>query len=106
MDGIDVGDFGSADNAIDSQITIRAWTFTDTYSLIGQLYVHRVGVCLRIHRHRFDVQLATGSNDANCDFASVGNQDFLEHGLRGDDAVPGNVFLDKEGNVRTAVLFD
>ena len=33
----------------------------------------------RVHHHRLDAHLSTGTLDPQGDFAPVGNQDFLEH---------------------------
>jgi hypothetical protein len=43
--------------------------------------VQRAAVHFGEHGHRADAQLAAGADDADGDFAAVGDQDFFEHGL-------------------------
>ena len=38
-----------------------------------------VAVGGRVDRHRLDVELAAGADDANSDLAPVGDQDSIEH---------------------------
>jgi hypothetical protein len=41
--------------------------------------MHRVGVGSRMDCHGLDAQFLAGAQDAQGNFAAVGDQDFLEH---------------------------
>ena len=79
VDGIDIGDFRGADDAVDAQVTIVAGRFADANGLVRQLHVHGIGVRFGIDGHRPDVQFFAGADDANGDFASIRYQNFLKH---------------------------
>src|SRR6266568_3173495 len=81
MNGIDIGDFGGADDAVNAQVTLAAGGFTDANRFVGHLDVHRVGVRLGIDRDSPNVQLLTGANDADGDLAAIGHQNLLKHGF-------------------------
>ena len=51
------------------------------HRLVGHLHVNRIAIGIRIDRNRGDPHLARGFDDAAGDFATVGNQDFLEHSM-------------------------
>jgi hypothetical protein len=42
--------------------------------------MHTLDVSVGIDRNGANAQLTAGANDANSDFASIGNQDFAKHG--------------------------
>ena len=79
MNGIDVGDFRGADDAVDAQVAFAAGSFADANGFVRKLHVHGIGVHLGIDGDGADVQLLAGTNDANGDFAAVRNQNFLKH---------------------------
>src|SRR5207253_11105276 len=56
-----------------------AWRFTDANRFIRYLDVHRIGIRIRVDRHRPNVQLLAGTDNANGDLATVSDQDFFEH---------------------------
>jgi hypothetical protein len=76
MDGVDIGNFGGADDAVDAQVAFAAGGLADADGFVGHLDVHGIGVHLRIDRDRADVQLLAGADDADGDFAAIGNQNF------------------------------
>ena len=80
MNRINIGDFRRADNAIDAQITLIGWGFADADRFVRQLDVHRVGVRLRINRHRADIQFLARADDPNGNFSAIGYQNFFKHG--------------------------
>jgi hypothetical protein len=41
--------------------------------------VQTVAIGFRVNGHRFDTQILAGADNANGDFAAIGDQDFLEH---------------------------
>ncbi len=79
MNGIGARNLGGADDGGNVQIAVGASGGTDTDVLVRKTYVQRVLVCLRIDRHRPDAELAAGDDHPQRDFASIRNQDFLEH---------------------------
>ena len=79
MDGVHVGDFRRADDAVDAQIAFVGGGFADADGFIGELDVHGVAVRLGINGHRADIQFLAGANDAHGDFSAVGYQNFFEH---------------------------
>ena len=81
MDGVDVGDFRRADDAVDAEVAFVAGGFADADGFVGQLDVHGIGVRLRINRDGADVQFLAGADDADGDFSAVGDQNFFKHGL-------------------------
>ena len=46
---------------------------------VGELNVQGVLVGVRIDGDRLDAELLTGTDDANGDFAAIGDEDSLEH---------------------------
>ena len=83
MDGVDVGDFGRADDAIGAQVAVGALGAADADGLVGQLHVERLDVGLGIDRQGLDAQFAAGADDAKGDFAAISDEDLLNHGQKG-----------------------
>ena len=79
MNGIDVGDLGRADHRRNVEIAARALCGTNANGFIGESHVQAVAIGLRVNGHGFDAKILAGANDANGDFASIGDQNFLEH---------------------------
>jgi hypothetical protein len=79
MNGIDVRDFGGADHRRNIEITARTLGGPNADGFIGEPHVQAVAIGLRVNGHRLDAQILAGADDANGDFASIGDQDFLEH---------------------------
>ena len=79
MDRIHVAHFSRAHDAIDLQITIGAGGRADADRFVGQLHMERIDVRLRVNRERADAEFLTGADDAERDFAAIGDQDFFEH---------------------------
>ncbi|MNC52543.1 hypothetical protein D3C75_1018930 [compost metagenome] len=61
------------------QIGLGGGRRADVDGLVGHLAGQRTRVGVRIDQHRLDAHLAAGLDDANRDFAPVGDQNFLEH---------------------------
>ena len=79
MDGIDVGNFGGTDEAVDSEVAFKRWRFADANGFVGHLGVHGVLVGFGVDGDSANVEFPAGSNDAHGDFAAVGDQNFLKH---------------------------
>ena len=78
MDRVDVGDLRRADDRRDIQIAARALGRSDADRLVGESHVRAVAVGLGIDGHGLDSQFLTGADDANRDFAAIGDEDFLK----------------------------
>ena len=80
VDGVDVGDFRRRDDAVHH---------ADSSELLGpgpmqmassaRLDVHGLVVGLGIDGDRLDAEFLAGADDAQGDFAAVGDEDFVEH---------------------------
>ena len=81
MNRIDVADFGRAHDAIDLQITFRARRRADADRFVRQLDVQRIDVRLGINREGANAEFFAGANDAQRNFAAIGDQNFFEHQL-------------------------
>ncbi len=78
VDGIDVGDFGGADDGGHVQIAARALGRADADGLVGEAHVGAVAVGLGIDGDGLDSQFLAGADDANGNFAPVGDEDLLK----------------------------
>lgn len=82
MDGVDVSNFGGADEAVDSEIAFERGRLADANGFVGHLGVHGVSIRLGIDGNGANVEFPAGSNDAHGNFAAVGDQNFLKHWRR------------------------
>src|SRR5882757_7265153 len=79
VNGVNIGDLGSADYVRDIQITFAAAGWADTNRFIGKPHMQRIAVRLRVHGNRGDSQLLAGTNHPQGNFAAIGYQNFFEH---------------------------
>ena len=63
MDGVDVGDFGRADDAGDVQIAVVASGRADADRLVGEADVEQVPIGLRVDGNRANAQFLAGGDD-------------------------------------------
>jgi hypothetical protein len=82
MDGVDVCDLGGTDDAISAQIAVGALGAADANRFVSQLHMERLDVCFGVDREGFDAHFTAGSNDAECDFTAIGDEDLLNHKTR------------------------
>src|SRR5665213_1130154 len=80
MNGDRVGDFRGADDGGHVQVAQRRGRRPDAYRFIGQQHVLETGVGGGVHGHGLDAQLAAGAQNAQGDFAAIGDDDFFQHG--------------------------
>ena len=80
MNRLHVADLGGADDPVDLQVAVGGLGRADAIGFVGQFQVGGAAVGLAEDGHGLDAQLAAGAEDAQGDFAAVGNQDSLEHG--------------------------
>jgi len=79
MNGFGIGHLRSRNDGRHVEVAQRRGARTDTDGFLGQFHVFSLFIRLRIHHHRLDTQFAASALDPQCDLASVGDQDFLEH---------------------------
>ncbi len=79
VDGIDIADFGGGDDAIDFKITLCAGSWADADSFVGGLDVKGVVIGFGVDGESADAEVFAGADDAEGDFAAVGDEDFVEH---------------------------
>src|SRR5579862_53179 len=82
MDGIDVGDFGGADDRRNVEIALVQPRRADADGFVGKAHVQRVAIGFAVHGDRLDVQLLARADHAQGDFTAIRYQDLLEHGIR------------------------
>ncbi len=79
MDGVDIADFGGGDDAIDFEITLCAGSWADADGFVGGLDVKGVVIGFGVDGESTDAEVFAGADDAEGDFAAVGDEDFVEH---------------------------
>ena len=79
MDGVDIGDFGGANDAIGAKIAVGAFGPANADGLISQLNMERLDIGLGIDGQSLDAQFTTCPDDAEGDFAAIGDEDLLNH---------------------------
>lgn len=81
MDGLGPGDFSSRKNGRNIQIAVFGCSRTDANRFVSQTHMHGVRIGSGMHRDSFDAHFAAGALNTKRDFATVGNQDFVEHAV-------------------------
>ena len=81
MNGVDVGDFGGADDVRNIQIAVGAARRADADRLVRKAHVQGMAVGLRIDGYGPDAEFLAGGENPKSNFAAIGNQDLLEHVL-------------------------
>src|SRR5207249_6602879 len=80
MDGVGTGRRGGGENFRDRQVAFGNRRRPDAYRAIGREDVQCAGVRLGMYRDALDAELAARAGDAHGDFASVRNEEALDHG--------------------------
>ncbi len=73
--------FDSIHDLVDHNIGLVGRRWADMHRLVRHAYMQRVFVSVRINRHRFDAHQLGSFDYTTGDFATVCDQDFLEHGF-------------------------
>jgi len=89
MNGVDVGDFGGGDDGRHVEIAVGGPGRTDADGLVGKADVERVAVGLGVDGDRADAEFPAGVDDAECDFATIGDENFTKHGPRDGSRLAG-----------------
>ena len=81
MNGIDIGDLGGTDDAIDFQIAFASRCRADADRLVGKLHMKGVYVRFGINSNGADSQLLAGAYDPQGNLPAIGDKNFLKHGV-------------------------
>src|SRR5215831_15738498 len=79
MNRVGASHFRRANHLRHVQIAVRAASRPYADVLVGKLPVQRVLVCLGVHRDSLDAEFLAGIDDAECHFAAIRDENFLEH---------------------------
>ncbi len=79
MDRLRTGLLRRLDDLLHDKIGLRGGRWPDMDGLIRHFDMHRVAVGLRVHGHRLDAHPLRGLDDPAGNFATVCDEDFLEH---------------------------
>lgn len=80
MDRCGASGFGDGEDLFDGQIGAGRCAFTKAVGFVRLQDVQAGGIGFGVHRDAFDVQFTQGAQNAAGNRATVGNQDFFEHG--------------------------
>src|SRR5215469_1022311 len=80
MNRIHVGDFGSTDNRRNIEVALRKLRGPHANGFICEAHWQGVAIRLAVDRNRPDPKLFAGANHPQRNFASIGNENLLEHG--------------------------
>ena len=79
MDGVSAGAFGDVENLGDVEIRFIGGCCADRIGLVRFANVQRAAVNVGVDDDCGNPHFVTRADDAHCNFASVGYEDFLEH---------------------------
>ena len=79
MDRVHVGNLGRGDDRRHVEIAVRQPRRADADGLVGKAHVQRVAVGLAVDGDRANAELPAGVQNAQRDFAAIGNQYFTKH---------------------------
>ena len=79
MDRVHIGDFGGGNDGRHIQIALRQARRANADGFIGKANVQRVAVRLAIDSDRANAEFPAGVENAQRDFAAIGNQYFTKH---------------------------
>ena len=78
MDSICSHIFCCSNDPVHVQVAVSGRTFSDTDTLVCQLYMKALGIFLRINSYTSDPQIPAGTYDPNCNLPTVGDQNFIK----------------------------
>ncbi len=79
MNGLDVPDFGGADDLVDLEIAFSRLGRTDAIRFIGQLQIRAPPIRLAVNSDRFDPHFLARADYPQGNFSAVGNQNAVVH---------------------------
>src|SRR6476619_4006598 len=90
MHGVSAAPAGGVDQAFDRQVTLQRRRRSDMHGAIGRGDVRRTDIRVRVHRDRFNAQLAACVDDTQGNLAAVGDEDALDHRDQRGGRLPRN----------------
>ncbi len=81
MNGFGAAGVGDGEDLVHRQIRPGRTAFAQAVGFVGLHQVQAGSVGFGIHRHAFDLQGAQSPQDAAGNGATIGNQQFVEHGI-------------------------
>src|SRR3974390_2734557 len=79
MHGVGARDLAGRKQCRNVEITVFRGRRADADALVGKAHMHGVVVGGGMHRYSRDAKLLACAQDAQCDFATIGYQDLVEH---------------------------
>src|SRR5206468_12384046 len=102
MNRIHVSNFSGAYYRWNVEITLGKLRRPNADGLVGETNVQRIPVGIAIDRNRADAQLLAGAYDPQSNFATIRDQDFLEHEICCGQSVCNQIDSDCKHNARSA----
>src|SRR5216684_5143724 len=102
VNGVNIGDLGSADYVRNIQITFTAAWRADTNRFISKPHMQRIAIRLRVHGNRGDSQLLAVTNHPQGNFAAIRYQNFFEHNQSPPTSCGSDGFQTMAGRIRQA----
>ena len=97
VDGVRAGLRRNGEQLADVQVRVSRRVAAQAVGLVGSANVHGIGVDVCVDSHGQDAGVVAGSGDADCDFATVRDQD-LAHQILTSLGVVGTVVV-KSGDM-------
>ena len=88
MNGFGAGNLAGGEELGDVEVGIARGRGADAHALVGQPYVHGVGIGGGMNRHGGDAKFLAGAQHSQCNLAAVGDEDLSEQmGCRGHSMI-------------------
>src|SRR5690606_14081347 len=81
MHGLGARDLAGGQDRGNVEIAVARGVRPDADALVGEAHVHGIGVRERVDGNGLDAQFLAGAQDAQGDFAAIGDQNLGEHAL-------------------------
>ncbi len=79
MDRVGAGDLAGGEERRDVEVAVAGRRRADADALVGEADMHGVGVGGRMDGDGLDAEFLAGAQDAQGDFAAIGDEDLVEH---------------------------
>ena len=79
VDRVRAGLFRRGNDLFAHQVALGSWGGADMHCLVGGAHVQCARIGIRIDRDRGDTHVVRGADDAAGDFATIGDQELLDH---------------------------
>ena len=79
MDRVGARDLAGGHDLVDVQVAFARGRRADADALVGQPYMHGVGIRRGMNRNRRDAEFLAGAKHPERDLAAIGDEDLLKH---------------------------